>query len=221
MSSVASIARSSSAKIAAFCSGRAGVPAADAGEHGGDMAVTDVERLADLAVAPGDAGQAPLEGGDRKLGAAAFDLRGEVEADRFRVGRRLRKALAAQPGGEQSPVGGVGALGVVGLRRAGVGLGGLRQRRQPAAEAPGGREQGRGVAPGAWVSGAAPSGFRSSAPSGRSVRTALRVGWRAGAGRAAPPSAPTGAARAGALGAAAGAGRQPGLASGPSLRRSA
>ena len=83
--------------------------------------------------------------GDRKLGPAAFDLRREVEADRFRVGRRLRKTLAAQPGGELSPVGGVGALGVVGLRRAGVGLGGLGQRRQAAAEAPGGREQGRGA----------------------------------------------------------------------------
>ena len=129
------------------------------------MAVTDVERLAELPVAPGDAGQPPLEGRDRKLRAAAFDLRGEVEADRFGVGRRLRKTLAAQPGGEHSPVGGIGALGVVGLRRAGVGLGGLRQRRQAAAEAPGGREQGRGFAPEAWVSGAAPSGFRPSAPS--------------------------------------------------------
>ena len=89
------------------------------------MAVADLERLAELSVAPGDAGQPPLEGGDRQLRAAAFDLRGEVEADRFRVGRRLRKSLAAQPGRELSPVGGVGALGVVGLRRAGVGLGGL------------------------------------------------------------------------------------------------
>ena len=145
--------------------GRAGVAAADAGEHGGDMAVADVERLAELPVAPGDAGQPPLEGRDRKLRPAALDLSREIEADRFRIGRRLRKTLAAQPGGELPPVGGVGALGVVGLGRAGVGLGGLRQRRQAAAEAPGGREQGRGVAPGAWVSGAALSGFRPSAPS--------------------------------------------------------
>jgi hypothetical protein len=63
------------------------VPATDAGEHGGDMAVADLERLAELAVAPGDAGQAPLEGGDRQLRPAPFDLRGEVEADRLRVGR--------------------------------------------------------------------------------------------------------------------------------------
>ena len=43
------------------------MPAADASEHGRDMAVADLERLAELAVAPGDARQAPLEGGDRKL----------------------------------------------------------------------------------------------------------------------------------------------------------
>ena len=121
------------------------MPTADAGQHRGDMAIADLERLAKLPVAPGDAGQAPLEGGDRQLRPAAFDLRGEVEADRFRVGRRLRKPLAAQPGGEVPPVGGVGALGVVGLRRAGVGLGGLGERRQPPAEPPGGREQGRGI----------------------------------------------------------------------------
>ena len=119
--------------------------AADAGEHGGDMAVADVERLAELPVAPGDAGQPPFEGRDGKLRAAAFDLRREVEADRFRIGRRLRKTLAAQPRGEHSPVGGVGALGVVGLGGAGVGLGGFRQRRQAAAERAGGQEQGRGV----------------------------------------------------------------------------
>ena len=130
-----------------FLRGRAGVAAADAGQHGGDMAVADVERLAELAVAPGDARQPPLEGGDRKLRAAALDLRREIEPDRFGIGRRLGKALAAQPRGEHFPVGGVGALGVVGLRRAGVGLGGLRQRRQSAAEPAGGREQGGGGAP--------------------------------------------------------------------------
>ncbi len=119
--------------------------AADAGEHGGDMAVADLERLPELSVAPGDAGEAPLEGGDRKLRAAAFDLGSEIEADRFRIGRRFGKSLAAQPGGEHSPVRGVGALGVVGLGGAGVVLGGLRERRKAAAEASGGREQGRGV----------------------------------------------------------------------------
>ena len=101
--------------------------AADAGEHGGDMPVTEVERRAELAVAPGDSGQASLEGGDRQVRAAALDLRREVETDRFRVGRQFGEPLAAQPGGEHFPVGGVGAPGVVGLGRAGVGLGGLGQ----------------------------------------------------------------------------------------------
>ena len=155
--------------------------AADAGQHGGDMAIADLERLAELPVAPGDAGQAPLEGGDRKLGAAAFDLGSEVEADRFRIGRRFGKPLAAQPGGEHFPVRGVGALGVIGLGGAGVVLGSLRERRKAAAEASGGREQGRGVR--AWSLGLERRAFRLSAIPGAFVKTALRVGWRAGADR--------------------------------------
>ena len=82
-----------------------------------------------------------------------------------------------------SPVGGVGALGVVGLRRAGVGLGGLRQRRQAAAETPGGREQGRGRAGSLDLRRRA---FRLSvlrAALDASVRAALRVGLRAAVGR--------------------------------------
>ena len=166
------------------------------------------ERLAELPVAPGDPGQPSLEGRDGKFGAAALDLRREVEADRFRIGRRLRKTLATQPGGELPPVGGVGALRVVGLRRAGVGLGGLRQRRQPAAEAPGGREQGRGVRAGS------PGLRRGAFPlpvlravSDASVRTAFRVGLRAAVGRV---GAAVGADRRGqgrAVGAAAGSRR--------------
>ena len=120
------------------------MPAADARQHGGDMPVADIERLAELAVAPGDSRQPPLEGGDRELGAAALDLRREIEPDRLGIGRRLGEALAAQPGGEHFPVGVVGAPGVVGLRRAGVGLGGLRQAGQPAAEPAGRPGQGRG-----------------------------------------------------------------------------
>ena len=116
----------------------------DAREHGRDMPVTDVERLTELAVAPGDARQPPLEGGDRELDAAALDLRGEIEPDRLGIWRRLGQALAAQPGGEHFPVGGVGAPGVVGLRGAGVGLGGLRQAGQSAAEPAGRPGQGRG-----------------------------------------------------------------------------
>src|ERR1700733_16051861 len=96
--------------------GRAGVPPPDAGQDGGDMPVTDLQWDAELPVAPGDAGQPSLEGRDGKFGAAALDLRREVEADGFRIGRRFRKTLATQPGGELPPVGGVGALRVVGLR---------------------------------------------------------------------------------------------------------
>ena len=69
--------------------------AADAGQHGGDMPVADVERLAELTVAPGDSRQPPLEGGDRELGAAALDLRREIEPDRLGIGRRLGRG----PGG--------------------------------------------------------------------------------------------------------------------------
>src|SRR6202020_1021954 len=47
---------------------RAGVAAADAGQDGGDMAIADVERFAELAVAPGDAGPPSLEGGGGKIG---------------------------------------------------------------------------------------------------------------------------------------------------------
>ena len=75
----------------------------------------------------------PLERGDQKLRPAAFDLGSEVEADRFRVGRRLGKPLAAQPGAEVAPVGGIGALGVVGLGRAGIALGCLGEGGKAAA----------------------------------------------------------------------------------------
>ena len=183
--------------------------AADAGQHGGDMPVTDVERLADLTVAPGDSRQPPLEGGDRKLGAAALDLGREVEADRLGIGRRLGQALAAQPGGEHFPVGGVGAPGVVGLRRAGVGLGGLRQAGQSAAEPAGRQEQGRGVRAGSL--GLRRRAFRLPAVRAvpdASVTTALRVGWRAGVGRGGAAVGADPRARAGALGAAASAPRR-------------
>jgi hypothetical protein len=181
---------------------RAGVAATDAGEDGGDMAVTDVERFAELAVAPGDPGQSPFEGRDGKFGAAALDLRRKVEANGFRIGRRLRKTLATQPRGELPPVGGICALGVVGLRRAGVGLGGLRQRRQAAAQAPGGREQGRGAR--AWGLGLERRVFRllTIRVPDASVRSALRVGWRASADRGGAARGANPAARAVAPGAA-------------------
>ena len=95
------------------------------------------------------------------------------------------------------PVGGVGALGVVGLRRAGVGLGGLRERRKAAAEASGGREQGRGV--GAGSIGLERRAFRVSAIRAvpdASVRTALRVGLPVGVGGGAAAVGADGARRA-------------------------
>ena len=119
MSSVASMASSSSAKIAAFCTGRAGVLAADAGEHGGDVAVAGVERLPELAVAPADPGQAPLE---RRDADAGLGLRGEIEPDGLRLGRQFLKTVAAQPGGELPPVGVIGARGVFGCGRRGRSL---------------------------------------------------------------------------------------------------
>ena len=173
--------------------------AADAGEHGRDMPIADLKRLPELPVAPGDARQAPFEGRDRKLGPTAFDLGSEVEADRFRIGRRFGKPLAAQPGSEHSPVRGVGALGVIGLGGAGVVLGRLRERRKAAAEACGGREQGRGVR--TWSLGLERSALRLSAIPGAFVKTALRVGWRAGAERGGAARGAR-AARAVALGAA-------------------
>ena len=122
-------------------------------------------------------GQAPLEGGDRKLRAAAFDLGSEIEADRFRIGRRFGKSLAAQPRGEHFPVRGVGPLGVIGLGGAGVVLGSLRERRKAAAEAAGGREQGRGVRAGslglerrAFRLSRRPGRLREDCASGRMAR---------------------------------------------------
>ena len=166
------------------------------------MAVADLERLPKLAVAPGDARQAPFEGGDRKLRASAFDLGCEVEADRLRIGRRFGKPLAAQPGSEHSPVCGVGALGVIGLSGAGVILSRLGERRKAAAEASGGREQGRGVRAGSLR--LKRRAFRLSAIPGAFGKAALRVGGRTGAdrggaARGANPGGPGGGAWRGGL----------------------
>ena len=68
--------------------GRAAVAAADAGEHGGDVAVAGVERTAELAVAPADPGEAPLE---RRNADAGLGLRGEIEADGLRARAAVRR----------------------------------------------------------------------------------------------------------------------------------
>jgi hypothetical protein len=88
--------------------------------------------------------------------------------------------LAAQPGGELSPVSGIGALGVVGLRRAGIGLGGLVKRREPAAQ-PRGPQGGAFVRAGR-VSGDA--GRRGGGLSGFVDNGAAQVRWALGAGSA-------------------------------------
>ena len=148
------------------------------------MPVTQVEGSAQLAVAPGNSGQASLEGGDGQFHAAALDLRREVETDRFRVGRQFGQPLAAQPGREHFPVGGVGAPGVVGLGRARVGLGGLGQGCELSAQARGG--QGRGVF--AQSRRARGSAFRRSSP--RPAKNSSARNACSGPDRAAVPGRP-------------------------------
>ena len=50
--------------------GRPAVLAADASEHGGDMAVAGVERVAELAVMPANPGKAALQRGDARSASA-------------------------------------------------------------------------------------------------------------------------------------------------------
>ena len=111
--------------------------AADAGEHGRDVAVADVERLPDLAIAPANAGKPALQ---RRHADAGFGVRGEIEPHGLGIGRQLGKTVAAQPGGELPPVGVVGARGIFAAGGAGVGLGGFRQT----GEARVGGKEGRG-----------------------------------------------------------------------------
>ena len=118
------MAKSSSAKIAAFCAGGRAVPAADAGQNRRDVTVAGVERRPELAVAPTDPGKPPLE---RRDADAGFGLRREIEADDLGIGRQLIETVAAQPGGELPPVGIIGARGVFGSRGARVALSGLGQ----------------------------------------------------------------------------------------------
>ena len=108
--------------MAAFWTGGRAALAADAGEHGGDVAVAGVERLPKLAVAPTDPGKPPLE---RRDADAGLGLRREIEADCFGMGRQLIETVAAEPGGELPPVGVIGACGVPGSGGAGVLFGGL------------------------------------------------------------------------------------------------
>ncbi len=107
--------------------------AADAGEHGRDMAVLAVEGQGALGEIPDERREPTLDRGDgprpaaRALGAGSE--RREIEADAFGVGERSKvEALAGAPAQIVAPVGGVGAVGVPRGRRAGVRPGGLDER---------------------------------------------------------------------------------------------
>ena len=113
--------------------GRLAMGAPDACEHGRDMAVLAVEGQGPLGEIPDQRREPPLDRGDGP-GPAACALgagreRREIEADAFGVGERPEvETLAGAPAQIVAPVGGVGAVGVSGGRRAGVGPGGLDQR---------------------------------------------------------------------------------------------
>ena len=93
--------------------------AANAGEHGDDVGVADVERVAELAVASANAREPAFRSGDRNRLAAPLtvDTGGEIQDDRLRIRGQGIEALAAQPGRKLPPVGLIGAPGVF---RAGV-----------------------------------------------------------------------------------------------------
>ena len=95
---------------------RRGLGVADAGEHGGDMPVLAVERLAALGIIPGQRREPALDRrhrvrllvGRRRAGGAG----GDVEADDLRIRGQEREVLAPAQARKMPPVGGVGAPGV-------------------------------------------------------------------------------------------------------------
>ena len=110
--------------------GRAPLGAADPRQHGGDVPVLAVHRLAALGEIPHQRREAPLDGADRaRLRAGrAGGAGGDVEAENLRIRGQGREVLPPRPGVIVAPVGGVGAVGV--LRRGGAGVvaGGLGER---------------------------------------------------------------------------------------------
>jgi len=106
--------------------------APDPGEHGRDVPIARVQRFAELAIAPANPREAPLQrrDGNRLLSAPAVDAGGEIEPDGLRIRGEGVKPLAAQPGGKLSPIGVVSALGVFGARVAGVIAGLFAERRE-------------------------------------------------------------------------------------------
>ena len=94
---------------------RAAMGAADAGEHGGDMRIADIQRLAHLPVAPANSREPPLKRGDghRFPAATALHAGGQIQPDGPRIRGRNIEPGAAQPGRKLPPVGFIGALGVL------------------------------------------------------------------------------------------------------------
>ena len=114
---------------------RFGVAVADAGEHGGDVAILAVERPAALGIVPGQRRQPPLDRRHRfSVPADAGGLGGDVEADGLRIRRKYLQFLAPAPGAKMLPVGRVGAARVGGTGGLDIGAGaigeGLQMRRQ-------------------------------------------------------------------------------------------
>ena len=109
---------------------RAALGAADPRQHGGDVPVLAVDRLAALGEIPRERREPPLDRADRaRLRAGrAGGAGGDVEAENLRIRGQGIEVLPPRPGGKMSPVGGVGAVGVWRCGGAGVVAGGLGER---------------------------------------------------------------------------------------------
>jgi len=70
-----------------FLDGRSAMGAPDPGEHGRDVPIARVQRFAELAIAPANPREAPLQrrDGNRLLSAPAVDAGGEIEPDGLRI----------------------------------------------------------------------------------------------------------------------------------------
>ena len=100
-SSVAIMARRSSGRMASFCSGGRPWVRRIPGEHGGDVPVLAVDRLAALGEIPHERREPPLDGADRaRLRAGrAGGAGGDVEAENLRIRGQGREVLPPRPGG--------------------------------------------------------------------------------------------------------------------------
>ena len=132
-----------------FLLGWPALGAANAGEHGRDMPVLAVHRLAALGEIPHERRQPPLDRADRaRLRARrAGGAGGDVEPEDLGIRGQGGEVLAAGPGRIMPPVGGIGA-GCVGRGcGAGVVAGGLGERGEAGGQGGGGigrRRRGRG-----------------------------------------------------------------------------